>query len=454
MNKEKKVLIVDDEESMRHMLSVMLEHEGYCVETASDGKEALQKARREEFNFILCDVRMPKMDGMALLKRHQEEGLSSTVIMMSAYGTIDTAVEAMKFGAYDYISKPFKADEVILTLCKAEERERLARENIQLREEIETLSAKGKIITSNPKMQEVLHLVTRVADLNSTVLISGESGTGKELVARAVHHQGMRGEAPFVAVNCGAIPENLLETEMFGHARGAFTDARQERKGLFEEADGGTLFLDEVGELPLSLQVKLLRVLQEGDVRRVGENRSRGVDVRVITATAKDLEEEVRQGNFREDLYYRLNVISLSLPPLRERPEDIDLLVRHFIQKNNTRLGKQIQGMDDDAQRLLSQYHWPGNVRELENAVEQAMVLTDGPLVLPQALSLKITEPPVSVHLPGEEEYSVKKATQALEEHLIRKALKTTNGNRTRAAKLLEISLRSLLYKIKAYRIE
>ncbi len=454
MAKDKKVLIVDDEESMRHMLSVMLEHEGYSVETAADGKEALEKARKEEFNFILCDIRMPKMDGIEMLKHHQEEGLSSTVIMMSAYGTIDTAVEAMKFGAYDYISKPFKADEVILTLCKADERERLSRENIQLREEVETLSAKGKIITSNPKMQEVLRLVARVADLNSTVLISGESGTGKELVARAVHHQGIRAEAPFVAVNCGAIPENLLETEMFGHARGAFTDARQERKGLFEEADRGTLFLDEVGELPLSLQVKLLRVLQEGEVRRVGENRSRSVDVRVITATARDLEEEVGHGTFREDLYYRLNVISLSLPPLRERPEDIDLLVRYFVKKNNMRLGKQIEGMDDDAQKLLSQYHWPGNVRELENAVEQAMVLTDGPVILSQALSLKITETPASMHQPGEEEYSVKKATQALEEHLISKALKTTNGNRTQAAKLLEISLRSLLYKIKAYRIE
>ncbi|MFQ6104725.1 MAG: sigma-54-dependent transcriptional regulator, partial [Candidatus Glassbacteria bacterium] len=350
----KSVLVVDDEENMRSMLSDILVKEGYEVECSPDGEIALKEMMEKSYDFILCDIKMPRLDGLGLLRALQEKSMDSTIIMMSAYGTIDTAVEAMKLGAYDYISKPFKTDEIILTLLKAEERERLKNENLRLKEEISKEYSFENIVSGSEKMHRVFELIKKIADYKSTVLISGDSGTGKELVARAIHQNSSRKRKPFVAINCGAIPENLLESELFGHVRGAFTDAHRSKTGLFEEANGGTLFLDEIGELPLLLQVKLLRVLQDEEVRRVGDVKAIKVDVRVIAATTRDLAKEVEAGRFRDDLYYRLNVLPIRLPPLKERKEDIPILAEHFIKKFNNRLGLNVSGITQDALDFLT----------------------------------------------------------------------------------------------------
>jgi two-component system response regulator AtoC len=453
----KKVLVVDDEENFRHMLSVILKKEHYDVETASNGEEALKKMTLSTFDQILCDIRMPQMDGMEFLREAQKKGIEGTIIMMSAYGTIDTAIEAMKLGAYDYISKPFKPDEVILTLKKAEERERLRRENELLRKEVQKEYSFKNIISKNEKMRSIFEVIKKVAPYKSTILITGESGTGKELIARALHYNSDRSQSPFIPVNCGAIPENLLESELFGHVKGAFTDAIRTKKGLFEEADSGTLFLDEIGELPSQLQVKLLRVLQDGEIRRVGESKSIQIDVRIITATAKDLPKEVSEGRFREDLFYRLNVLPITIPPLRERKEDIPLLVTHFINKYSESMGKKVMAITPKALDTLINYKWYGNVRELENTIERALVLTEGENIEFENLPIEIQNFQDQIQLQpaplAEEEYSIKKASKFLETNLIKKALKKTKGNHTHAAKLLEISHRALLYKIKEYQI-
>jgi two-component system response regulator AtoC len=452
----KKILIIDDEESFRHMLSVILKREGFEVETAFDGEEALQKMKGDTYNQVLCDIRMPRMDGLDFLKEVQKAGIDTTLIMMSAYGTIDTAIEAMKLGAYDYISKPFKPDEIILTLKKAEERERLRKENEILRKEVKREYSFENIISKNEKMQKLFDVIKKVAPYKSTLLIMGESGTGKELVAKALHYHSDRSQNPFIPVNCGAIPENLLESELFGHAKGAFTDAIQTKKGLFEEADGGTLFLDEIGELPLQLQVKLLRVLQEGEIRRVGESKPIQIDVRIVAATVRDLVKEVNEGRFREDLFYRLNVFPVHLPPLRERKEDIPLLVSHFIKKYNQILSKKVTGMHPKALEVLLNYRWFGNVRELENTIERAIVLADGPEIEKENLPIEVQgfKEAVPSSPVIEEEYSIKKASKTMEINLIQKALKKTRGNHTHASRLLEISHRALLYKIKEYEIK
>jgi two-component system response regulator AtoC len=435
------------------MLSVILKKEGYEVDTASDGEEGLQKVMVNSYDHVLCDIRMPRMDGLDFLKESQKLALDASVIMMSAYGTVDTAIDAMKAGAYDYISKPFKPDEIVLTLKKAEERERLRKENDRLRREVKREYSFEKIISKNDRMQKIFEVIKKVASYKSTILIMGESGTGKELVARALHYSSDRAQRPFIPVNCGAIPENLLESELFGHAKGAFTDAIRTKKGLFEEADEGTLFLDEIGELPLQLQVKLLRVLQEGEIRRVGEAKAIKIDVRIVAATARDLIKEVNEGRFREDLFYRLNVFPVQIPPLRERKEDIPLLVSHFINKYNGVIGKKVAGIQPRALETLMNYRWFGNVRELENTIERTIVLADGPEIekenLPseiQEFQEKVASPPVP-----EEEYSIKKASKSMEINLIQKALTKTKGNHTHAAKILEISHRALLYKIKEY---
>jgi two-component system, NtrC family, response regulator AtoC len=452
----KRILIIDDEESFRHMLSVILKKEKFDVDTASDGEEGLQKVMANSYDQVLCDIRMPRMDGLDFLKEVQKANLDPTLIMMSAYGTIDTAIEAMKLGAYDYISKPFKPDEIVLTLKKADERERLRKENELLRRAVKKEYSFENILSKNEKMQKIFEVAKKVAPYKSTILIMGESGTGKELVARALHYHSDRSQSPFIPVNCGAIPENLLESELFCHAKGAFTDAIRTKKGLFEEADGGTLFLDEIGELPLQLQVKLLRVLQDGEIRRVGEGKPIQIDVRIVAATAKELIREVGEGRFREDLFYRLNVFPVHIPPLRERKEDIPLLVAHFIKKYNQTIGKNVTGIHPKALEVLLDYRWYGNVRELENTVERAIVLADGTEIekkdLPvdiQGFQEKIQVPPAT-----EEECSIKKASKALEINLIQRALKKTKGNHTHAARLLEISHRALLYKIKEYGIE
>lgn len=450
----RRILVVDDEENLRLVLRTLLKRAGYEVETASTGEEALDKVEAFGPDVVLTDVRMPKMSGMDLLAALRAKNSPATVIVMSAYGSVDLALEAMKAGAYDYVAKPFKPDEILLTLRKAEEREALRRENRQLREEIRRENKFDEILAKSSVMMEIFRTIAKIADYKTTVLVVGESGTGKELVARAVHRRGSRVNGPFVAINCGAIPENLLESELFGHKKGAFTDATADRRGLFEEATGGTLFLDEIGELPLALQVKLLRVLQEETIRRLGDTKDIKIDVRIIAATHRDLQTEVKAGRFREDLFYRLNVLPLVVPPLRERKEDIPLLIDHFIARNNARLGTSIRGLDADARKALIDYGWPGNVRELENTIERAMVLADSDLLHVQDLPERVREArdPVQMQL-ASGELSIKKTTRIIEEVLIRRALQKTKGNRTRAAEVLEISHRALLYKLKDYKI-
>jgi two-component system response regulator AtoC len=446
------LLIIDDEENMRHMLSVMLTRQGYRVDQAGNGADGLACLATNAYDFILCDIRMPEMDGKTFLTAALDQHVSAPIIMMSAYGSVETAIECMKLGAYDFISKPFKKDEIIMVLKKAEERERLKAENSHLRDVAAGRFSYSGILSRNAAMQELFSQIKRVTDLKTTILILGESGTGKELVARALHQSGRRSTHAFVAVNCGAIPENLLESELFGHVRGAFTDASCDKTGLFEQADGGTLFLDEIGEMPLPLQVKLLRVLQEGEIKRVGGAASKKVDVRVVSATSRDLLTDVGSGRFREDLYFRLNVFCLQLPPLRERVEDIPLLAEHFLR----RYGSGIDHIEPGTMRCLMAHRWPGNIRELENAIERACILCDGGRVTPACLphSIRLLEEPHPLESTGDESLSIKKAEDSIERELIRKALARTGGNRTQAAKILEISHRSLLYKLKEYGIE
>lgn len=452
-----RVLVVDDEENIRHLLGTVLKQQGWEVSLASNGKEALDALKQSnKFDVLLSDIRMPEMSGLDLLQKALAIDPELVVVMMSAYGSVDTALEAMKQGAYDYIAKPFKPDEVILVLRKAEERERLKKENQKLRLDLAKIQTPGleNMLAKSEVMQELFKTIRKISEYKTTILIQGESGTGKELVARAVHACSPRASFSFVPINCGAIPENLLESELFGHRKGAFTDATRDKIGLLEEANGGTLFLDEIGELPLNLQVKILRFLQEEEIRRVGDTRGSKVDVRVVAATIRDLQKDVSTGRFREDLFYRLNVVPLTLPPLRHRMEDVPLLMRHFLAQNNIRLGTQINDVDPEAMRLLMEYSWPGNVRELENTIEHAMVLADGETLGPQNLPIKIREnkDPIRETLESGD-LSIKKSMRVIEEELIRRALKQTKGNRTAACKILEISHRALLYKIKAYDI-
>jgi DNA-binding NtrC family response regulator len=463
-----RILVVDDEEPMRHMLELLLRRAGFEVRSAASGEAALELLAAEPVDVVLSDVRMPGLDGLALAERLTAEHPEVTLVMMSAFGTVELALEAMRRGAYDYISKPFKQDEVILTLRKAEERLRLRRDNARLRARVAELEGEGKVellgrlLIHSPTMRRVAKTLRRVAQFETTVLVLGESGVGKELVSRALHELGPRAPGPFVAVNCGAIPEGLLESELFGHAKGAFTDAHADKPGLFESAAGGTVFLDEIGELPINVQVKLLRALQEREVRRVGETQPRSIDVRVVAATSRALEQMVDDGEFRSDLYYRLAVMPLRIPPLRERREDIGVLVEHFLAAINRRLGTTVTGLDDQAARALLAYDWPGNVRELENTLEHAAVLAEGPLIgrddLPERLhrraaaSADAPADGLTLHFAAGD-LSVKRAAQRLERELILRALEQCAGNRTHAAKLLDLSHRALLYKIRDYGI-
>ena len=449
----KRVLVIDDEENLRHYLQMVLGEAGYQVATASDGAEGLEKMQHQAWDIILCDIRMPRMDGMAFLKEVKAKGLEGTIIMMSAYGTVDSAVEAMKIGAYDYVSKPFNADEIILTIKKAEERERLREENIRLKQDAQQDYGLENIVAKSEAMSKIFDLIKKVARYKSSVLITGESGTGKELVAKAIHYNSDRKDKPLISINCGAIPENLLESELFGHVKGAFTDAVRTKKGLFEMAHQGTMFLDEVGELPQSLQVKLLRVLQDGEIRRVGDTISSQVDVSLIAATGKDLAAEVKNNRFREDLYYRLNVLPILLPPLRERKEDIPCLVEHFIELYNKKLGLRIKGASEKTMDHFLQYSWPGNVRELENIIERAMILAEGDTISAEVLMSQTREEDRG---PGTVPagLSIKKNAKEMEIRLIKGALKKTGGNRLQAARILEISHKALLYKLKDYGLE
>lgn len=454
-----KLLILDDEANMLHMLQKLLERNGYDVTTAMDGLEGLELIEQNLFDFILCDVKMPHIDGLLFLERGSDHLDNSTVIMMSAYGTIDLALKAMKLGAYDFISKPFKTDEVLLALKKAEERERLRKENKALKLELKELrdeSGFGSLIGSSSRMQKMYSLARRVSQYNTTILITGESGTGKELVARGIHNESARKDKPFVAINCGSIPENLMESELFGYVRGAFTGADRDKLGLFDSAYGGTLFLDEIAELPITLQVKLLRVLQESEIRPIGAHKTHAVDVRILAATAQNIEELIEEGLFREDLFYRLNVVRLKVPPLREREEDIVDICHHFIKKFNNTLGTSVTGLSPGAMSCLMSYGWPGNVRELENSIQRGMVIAGEGLLKKEHFPRNIAHPEL-VDLKGifldntSSGLSLKVAQKQLEKKLITLVLTQTSGNKSRAASLLEISYPSLLSKIKQY---
>jgi len=453
----RKLLVIDDEQNMRHMLTSLLTNSGFQVATAANGEEALAMVSGTQYDFILCDIKMPQMDGLQFLEAAAEQISDATVIMMSAYGSMETALEAMKKGAYDYISKPFKSDEVNLVLKKAEERERLKRENTHLRQTLRTIeqrSSFGNMVAKSKVMREMFRLAEKVARFDTTVLITGESGTGKELVARGIHFTGPRSQKPWIAVNCGSIPENLIESELFGHVKGAFTGADRTRRGLFREADGGTLFLDKIGELPVSMQVKLLRALQESQVRPVGGTRAIKVDVRVVAATARNLEEEIEKKLFREDLYYRINVMPIQLPPLRERSEDIPMLARLFVEQFSAQLDAAALSISPAAMSLLLEHTWPGNVRELENAIQRAVVLAEGSEMLPEHLPENFGAGGGNRELASiAKGDSLKAARRELEKIMIARALEKTGGNRSQASRLLEISHPSLLSKMKQYGI-
>ena len=448
-----RVLIVDDEPGLRQSLGLLLADAGYEVAAESDGKRALERALAEPFDLVLSDVRMPEMDGLAFLRAYRSRGGTALVIMMSAYGGEEAALAAMKEGAYDYIPKPFRPDEVVLTLRKAEEREQLGRTIATLKAQLATTPDARAIVAESAAMRDALEMVARVAEHKTTVLITGPSGTGKEVIAQAIHRVSPRAAAPFVAINCAAIPENLLESELFGYARGAFTGAAGDKAGLFEQASRGTLLLDEIGELPLPLQSKLLRVLQEGELRRVGDQKTRRVDVRLLAATARDLAAEVAAGRFRQDLYYRLNVVTIELPPLAERRADIAPLARHFAAQLVRRLGRPV-ALSDAALSWLEQQQWPGNVRELEHAIERAAVLTDKAMLEPADFRREALPSPISPGEKGEGRGTLRDAVEAAERQAILAALQATDGNRRAAAKRLGVSLRTLFYKIDRYRLE
>jgi len=448
----KSVLVIDDEPGLRQSLGLLLTDAGYTVTAEQDGKRGLDRALAEAFDLVLCDVRMPAMDGLTFLRSYRQRGGNALVIVMSAYGGEDAAIAAMKEGAYDYLPKPFRPDEVVLTLRKAEERERLRQEVAGLRAQLATGPAERGLIAASAAMRQALALVARVAEHNTTVLITGESGTGKEVIARAIHRASPRASKAFVGINCAAIPETLLESELFGHVRGAFTGASGDKAGLFEQASGGTLLLDEIGELPIGLQAKLLRVLQESEIRRVGDQKTRPVDARVLVATARDLEAESRAGRFREDLFYRINVVVIELPPLRKRQDDIAPLARHFAARLAQRFGRPLS-LSDDAIAWLEQQEWPGNVRELENAIERAAVLTDREVLEPGDFdhARRTTDDARATRDAGVETLS--DAVEAAERQAITTALAASGGNRREAAKRLGVSLRTLFYKIERYGI-
>ena len=448
------ILLVEDEASQREMLRDFLHKEGYEVAAAADGEKALELVRRQAFDLLLIDVKMPGMDGLTLLQEAKKLDPEIDAVMMTAYGTIEAAVAAMQAGARDYLTKPIDLEELLLLIQRVGEHRTLVRENDLLRQELQARQVDtSAIIYQSHKMAELLKLAARVAASQATVLIQGETGTGKELLARLIHQLSPRSAAPMIAINCAAIPETLLESELFGHERGAFTGAVQRRLGRVEQAHGGTLFLDEVSEFPLGTQVKLLRFLQEREFQRVGGERTLKADVRIISATNRDLEAMVQEGAFREDLYYRLNVVSLRLPPLRERREDIPLLVDHFMQRFARENHRVITGLSREARDLLVKYDYPGNVRELENIIERAVVISRGPIITTADLPFFESLPQVAPSLSGPSA-SLPEALESLERRMIQEAMTQTEGNQTQAARLLGLSERMLRYKLKKYNLK
>ena len=448
------LLIVDDEASLRDFLTIVFEEEGCRVETAATLADAHAALQKREPDLVLCDLMLPDGSGLDLLREIKIQNPSIAVVMITAHTSTKSAVEALKAGAHDYIAKPFDIDELKIIVSKAVERKELEDENLHLRSALEERHTFANIIGKSAKMQEIFGIVQRIARTTSTVLISGESGTGKELIARAIHYNsGRRGK--FVGINCGAMPETLLESELFGHERGAFTGAIREKRGLFHEADRGTIFLDEIGETTPSVQIKLLRVLQDRVVRRVGSNVETQVDVRVLAATNRDLGESIRNGSFREDLFYRINVIPIALPPLRQRKEDIPLLVDHFITKFSSQMGVPQKRISADAMRLIEKYHWPGNVRELENVIERMIALEPSEVLttksLPEQVLLGGTIPDVTTFDLPAEGISLENHLESIGKIFMLKALERSGGVQTQAAELLQMSFRSFRYYAKKY---
>jgi DNA-binding NtrC family response regulator len=451
-----KALVVDDEPNLRRVLAAMLKREGYEVTVAEDGVQALAELRKNGADVVVTDQVMPKMDGISLLKAVLADFPEVPVIMITAHGTVDSAVEAIKLGAFDYITKPFEQDELKRVIAKAVRTRDLSKTSVPAPSDEK---ARQALVGASASMQEVFKILDKVADTPSTVLITGESGTGKELVATALHAGSSRRTKPFIRINCAAIPKDLMESELFGYERGAFTGAVTSKPGRFELADDGTLFLDEIAEIPPEMQVKLLRALQESEFERVGGIKTLKVDVRLIAATNRDLKKEVAEGRFREDLFYRLNVVPIALPPLRDRTDDIPALVRHFVDKYNKRLNKKVQGIEPDALEVLQEYDWPGNIRELENLMERMLLFAEGPVLLASDLPepLKTVDtvklPVLAAGPAGDASMKeiVRQAAAELERDLIGRALEETGGNVTQAAKKLKISRKSLQIKMKEF---
>jgi two-component system, NtrC family, response regulator AtoC len=448
------ILVVDDDARMRELVAKVLAREGYSVRPLPRGRDVLQALEEGPADLVISDIRMPEMDGLTLLQEVKRVAPETSMLLMTAFGSIDTAVQAIKAGAYDYLTKPFKMDEVIVVVRRAMEARRLRAEVRALREEVGARYNFSNILGKSKPMLDLFALIEKVAGSRSTVLIQGKSGTGKELVAKAIHYNSPRRERPLVTVNCSAIPKDLLESELFGHIKGAFTGAIANKRGLFEEADGGSLLLDEIGELSPELQVKLLRVIQEREIKRVGDTRTVSVDVRLIAATNRDLAQAVKEGVFREDLYYRLNVIPIVLPDLKDRAEDIPLLVTHFLLKFAKEADPPIEGIAKEAMRLLLEYDWPGNVRELENVIERAVILGQGPQIRPEDLPAHLRTHTVRIRQKTSEASTSRPTLEELERDYIATVLGETRWHRMQAAHILGIDRRTLYRKIRTYRLQ
>ncbi len=454
-----RILVVDDEESIREFLEIMLKKEGYEVTIAEDGLKAKETLAKKSFDMVISDMQMPNMTGIELLKHVKESYPDLVFMMITAFGTTETAVDAMKMGAYDYVTKPFKIDEVRMNIANALRSKNLETEVRVLKKELVKEYSFQNMIGNSQAMHTIFDLVKRVSQAPTNVLITGESGTGKEVVAKAIHYNGPLKDKPFVTINCGAIPENLMESEMFGHKKGSFTGAITDKAGLFEVADGGTLFLDEVGELPVSIQVKLLRAIQERVIRRVGAIDDIKIEVRIIAATNRNLEEMVQKGGFRQDLFYRLNVINIKTPSLRERQDDIPLLANHFLRKYNEKLNKSISSISAEAMEIMKKYNYPGNVRELENMIERTVALEAGSTILPESLPPMVnttsgrkmaSSNEIEI---GDDGLDLDKVMGQIEKELLVKAIHSAGGIKKKAAKLLHISFRSMRYRIEKYNL-
>ena len=461
-DKTSHILVIDDELSMRELLEIMLTREGYRVSCAESGLRAIEMIKKNNFDLLLCDIRLGDITGLDVLRASKKKDPGAIVIMISAYTTAETAVEAMNDGAYDYVPKPFDNEELKQTIANALDLKTLEHEKKILNDELKESLHFGKIIGNSPSMLHIYKMVRQVAKTRTNILITGESGTGKELIANAIHEESDRSERPFVVINCGGIPETLMESELFGHKKGSFTGATSDKKGLFEIADKGTIFLDEIGEISLALQVKLLRVVQEKIFKAVGSNEDISVDIRIISATNKELENEVISGNFREDLFYRLNVIEIKVPPLRERKSDLRALAQHFLDKYSHEMDKEVTKISSYAIELLKKYDFPGNIRELENLLERSVALTSTNIILPDSLTLSIHKRRWIEGIENrrfnvdevEKGVSLDTIMEEIERAYIQKALECTNGGKNKAAEMLDISTRSMRYRLEKLGIE